>query len=384
MSARTLCMIHEGIGQESAIAKVAMQGVKAALSAGWKVSVVAHILDERLRGEVEWLRLYVPPRFFLFKWLTARRFILSALQGRRFDVIHGHQPQIASLCDAFTCHFLTHAARDHHALESWNGCRSAQTRIQQLGVIPVEDAYYRNWNPHTRMLFCSALLQSEFGRLYPMPLHHEVMENACPPIRMASPEERAEARAALVGREWNGLVAGYLGGLNERKGYPALLDALRKEPELFLLLGGESTEQILPEALHGRGRTLGWSANLSRFFAACDVVIVPSAFDPCPLAVLDSVAHGVPVIATSGVGNLPTLLRFGAGLEWQPGTPLMPLIRQLTAHRTTTQTAALTMARALSELQQSARLLQIYNEIRQDKQRREALSASSPSLLCES
>lgn len=372
MNTPTLCVIHEGIGRQSAIAKVAMQGVEAALAAGWKVSVVAHLLDERLRGEVEWLRLYVPPRFLLLKWLTARRFILAALNGRRFDVIHGHQPQAASLCDIFTCHFLTRAARDRNALESWKGARSALTRVQQAGILPAEDAFYGHWNPHTRMLFCSALLQEEFRRIYPMPPRHEVLENACPAIHVATPAERAAARRELIGRDWNGPVAGYLGGLNERKGYPALLEALRTEPDLFLLLGGESTEQIAPSLLQGRARTLGWSSNLSRFFAACDVLIVPSAFDPCPLAVLDAVAHGVPVIATSGVGNLPTLLRYGAGREWQPGRPLMPLIRSLTEHPQSVHNAALTMAAALSEQEQTRRLLRIYDEIRLAKSSRAA------------
>ena len=37
----TLCMIHEAIGNQNAIAKVAMAGVKIALEAGWKVTVVA-------------------------------------------------------------------------------------------------------------------------------------------------------------------------------------------------------------------------------------------------------------------------------------------------------------------------------------------------------
>ena len=160
--------------------------------------------------------------------------------------------------------------------------------------------------------------------------------------------------------------------MNERKGYRLLLEALGRESELFLLLAGESTDRIPEAALHGRGRTLGWSARLERFFAACDVVIVPSAFDPCPLAVLDAVAHGVPVIATVGVGNLPTLLRFGAGVEWQQGTPLVPCIQRLTQRRDATTEAALAMARALSEQEQTARLVRIYDEIRQAKPRRAA------------
>lgn len=367
MTTPTLCVIHEGVGGQSAIAKVAMQSVEAALNAGWKVSVVAHLLDDRLRGEVEWLPLYVPRRFFLLKWLTARRFIEAALGGRTFDVIHGHQPQAASLCDLFTCHFLTRAAQHRQGLEPWGGFRSSLTRIQQLGVLPAENAFYRRWNPRTRLLFCSALLQEEFRRFYPMPPHHEVLENSCPSARRFSKEERRAARHALVGRNWRGPVIGYLGGLNERKGYRHLLRALKDESDLFLLMGGEVTEQLDPTVFMGQGKALGWIADLSQFFAACDVLVVPSAFDPCPLAALDAVAHGVPVIATAGVGNLPTLLKYRAGAAWQPGTPLGPLVQSLTACPDRAREAALRMAAALSEQEQSARLLRIYDEIRQAK-----------------
>ena len=370
MSAPTLCMIHEGVGNQSAIAKVAMGGVRHALRAGWKVSVVAKVLDESLRGEVEWLKLFVPRRIFLLKWLTARHFIQAALGGRVFDVVHSHQPQAASLADVFTCHYLTRAAHERHCQDAGSGPRSALTRAQLQGVLRAEDHYYRRWNPRTQMLFCSDLLQQEFQRLYPMPARQAILENACPPASFPSPTERNTARRNLLGRDWDGPVLGYLGGLHERKGYRKMLHALEGERDLFLLFGGEFTDRFDAPKLRGHFRSLGWIHNAREFFAACDVLVVPSAFDPCPLAVLDAVAHGVPVIATEGVGNLPTLLKYGAGAAWDTGEPLAPLVRRLAAQRAAFQQGAQRMACALSEERQAAQLLQIYAEAMESKYRK--------------
>ena len=241
MNPPTLCMIHEGVGNQSAIAKVAMDGVRHALRAGWQVSVVAKILEPSLRAEVEWLPLFVPPRGFLLKWLTAEHFIRAALGTRAFDVIHAHQPQAAALSDVFTCHYLTRSVHERNGLPPWRGGRSALARLQQLGALPAEDHYYRRWNPRTRMLFCSQLLREEFLRFYPPPERQEVMDNACPAPDIPSEAERRAARAKIVGRDWAGPVLGYLGGIDERKGYRQLVRALEPESDIFLLLGGPSS-----------------------------------------------------------------------------------------------------------------------------------------------
>ena len=70
--------------------------VRAALDAGYEVTVVTKQLAESLRGRVEWLRLTVPPRLFALQWLTALHFYRQALGKRKFDVIHAHRDTIKS------------------------------------------------------------------------------------------------------------------------------------------------------------------------------------------------------------------------------------------------------------------------------------------------
>ncbi len=155
MNPPTLCMIHEAISGDSAIARVAMAQARMALQAGYRVSAVAKILDPSLRAEVEWLRLTVPRRVFLLKWLTARLFIRSALGRRTFDVVHAHQPQAASLSDVFTCHFLTRVARERKCLEDRPGFRARAVRVQQEAVVHAEDYCYRRWNERRACYFAA-------------------------------------------------------------------------------------------------------------------------------------------------------------------------------------------------------------------------------------
>jgi glycosyltransferase involved in cell wall biosynthesis len=361
-----LCLIHEAIGQDSAIAKIALNQVRAALAAGWSVSVVAKILDPSVREKVTWLPLKVPRRLFLYKWITARHFIRRALGGRTFDVIHAHQPQVADLSDVFQCHFLTRVAYERKCLEERPGLRPKLIRVQQQGVLYAEDRCYRRWNPNTRMLFCSDLLRREFARLYGPPPLEEVLVNPCPPINFASVDERQAARRALVG-EFSGLVIGYIGGLQERKGYKRLMPAIEADPNLFLLMAGAYTDRFVAPALSGRFKGIGLTSDVSTFYAACDVLVVPSLFEPLGLVAFEAAARGTPVIATREVGALPHLLEFGAGVEWNPTEPLGDLARNVMSNIQVMRAGAVRMASEISETRQAERLMAVYEQVLRNK-----------------
>jgi glycosyltransferase involved in cell wall biosynthesis len=359
-------MIFEAIGPYNAIGKIAASEVRASLEAGYRVSVVAHRLDESLRNEVEWLKLYNPPRGFALKWLTARHFIRRAIGERTFDVVHGHQPQIADLCDVFQCHFLTRVAGERGCLVSGSGVGATIRRWQQQAIVRAEDRYYRRWNPTTRMLFVSELIQREFERLYGLPPKSRVFENAAPTWDPVSDTQRKQAREHYGVSHVNQPIVGYLGGLQRRKGYVELLDALAHEPGLFLLMAGQLTEGYTDRRLAGRIKGVGL-IDSREFLAACDVVIVPSRFDPCPMMVLEAAARGVPVIASEGVGNRATLLEYGAGLAWEPDQPLGPVVNALVAERDRFVAGCQHLVEERSERANMDELMNIYAHVRQAK-----------------
>ena len=361
-------MVYDAIADgRGSIPHIALGYVKLALDAGWRVTCVAGDLDDSVRDRVEWLPLTIPPKGFLIQWLSARRNIRAAIGDRKFDVIHAHQAQIAALGDVMQCHFLTRVALERHCLESRSGLKHRFRRAQQMAVVRAEDRYFRGWNPRTRMLFDSELTRQEFARLYGMPPREEVFLYDMPPIQFPDGAARAAARRALVGAENRQLVVGFLGGRDKRKGYERLIPAVREDKELFLLVGGPGSENWQVPELGTRFKSLGMVKDLARFYAACDVVMVPSLFEPFGLVATEAAAAGVPVIATPEVGALPHLLEYGAGAAWQPDQPLGELARDVAGRRAEFNQGARRMAQAYSAAQQGARLLQIYDEIRARK-----------------
>jgi UDP-glucose:(heptosyl)LPS alpha-1,3-glucosyltransferase len=365
----SLCVIHEVIGPNNAIAKIAMLHVQTALDAGWQVSVVAKILDSSLHDRVIWLPLTVPRRSFFLQWTTARHFIRRAIGDRKFDVIHAHQPQVADMSDVFSCHFLTRVAYERNCLESRRGLRPRLVRLQQQGVLYAEDRCYARWNPQTRMLFCSQMMQSEFSRLYGAPASEQVLVNPCPPMVELTTTQRRSAREKMIGSNFNGIVIGYLGGVQARKGYQRLIHAIAADENLFLLMAGPYTEGFSPPELKGRLKTVGLIDDVASFYAACDVVIVPSLFEPLGMVAFEAAAHGVPVIATDEVGALPHLVEYGAGARWNPAAPLDPLVRQLVASAEQIRSGAARMADELSQRRHGERLLAVYDDVLQSKNR---------------
>ena len=302
MKPPTLCMICERIGGQASIGKIARQEVEAALAAGWQVTVAANALDSALQREVEWLRLYVPPRSFAFQWLTGRHWIKKALGKRTLDVVHGHQPQIADLTDVYQCHFLT-------------------------------------------LIYAS------------------------PAERFATGGERVAARTRWLGGSRQRIVAGFLGGLVERKGYRHILRALAGAKDVFLLMGGPNSGGFQAPEFGGNMRSIGVCDDTDSFYAACDVLLVPSLFEPFGLVVSEAVARGVPVIATDGVGALPHLLEHGAGARWDLLKPLAPIIRSLAASSTQFRDGCARYTRAYSAAQHDRILLGFYQEAKARKLR---------------
>ena len=67
-------------------------------------------------------------------------------------------------------------------------------------------------------------------------------------------------------------------------------------------------ERIAEHGLRERVQLLGYIVDVPRLLAQLDLCVLTSRVEGCPLAALETLAMGRPVVATA-VGNLPTLLR---------------------------------------------------------------------------
>jgi glycosyltransferase involved in cell wall biosynthesis len=58
-----------------------------------------------------------------------------------------------------------------------------------------------------------------------------------------------------------------------------------------------------------------------RLFAACDIFVLPSLLEGCPLAILEAMAAGVPIVSTN-VGGIPELVKERNGILVDPQNPI--------------------------------------------------------------
>lgn len=130
---------------------------------------------------------------------------------------------------------------------------------------------------------------------------------------------RAEARSRW-GFASNDFVIGHAGAFTHEKGQDIALEAILqltpKLPHLHLILAGEGPERSNPrmvKLLRQAGasvQTPGFLEDLSPFFAALDLFIMPSRSEAWGLAALRAMANGLAVIA-SDVDGLRELVRSG-------------------------------------------------------------------------
>ena len=317
----SLCVIHGGVDDSSAINRIAKHTVIAALDAGWNVTVVAQHLETALSERVEWRHLFVPPRLHAVQWLSARAAVKHALEGSRFDVVIGWQAQLIGVLDIYNCQYLSEATRAHDGFAPMASARSSLLRAQQEVVTQLEARRFRHWDQRALMIYSSALIKREFEFRYPVPRRQVVIENFGPAPSTASAHERMAARQTFGLADARGPVLAFLGGFDERKGVRDLAHELRLWPEASLLLAGPDFGGR-PSGLPSNVVLLGHVEDVRRVLAAADVTVVPSRFDPFAVVVLESAATGTPIIVTPEVGALDAVERFGGGLVWDRTEPL--------------------------------------------------------------
>jgi glycosyltransferase involved in cell wall biosynthesis len=126
-------------------------------------------------------------------------------------------------------------------------------------------------------------------------------------------------------------VAGVVGRLEARKGHRFFLDAMRRVVDrapgtIGLIVGeGREKEALLAQrdalGLGDAVRLVGYWPDLAEAFAALDVFVLPSLMEGHPLAILEAMAAGKPVVATDVGGNGEAVQPDVTGLLVPPADP---------------------------------------------------------------
>lgn len=144
--------------------------------------------------------------------------------------------------------------------------------------------------------------------------------NGIDTVKFAPTGARGKVRSGL-GIQEDAAVIGSLGRMSVEKGYGELIEALpsilEEVPGAVLLLAGEGPDRPQFEAaaaaagVSGKVIFAGMSKDASGLLEAMDVFILPSRNEGMPLALLEAMAAGKPVIAT-GIGAIPAVITSGS------------------------------------------------------------------------
>lgn len=131
---------------------------------------------------------------------------------------------------------------------------------------------------------------------------------------------RAEARGGELGALWLGLM-------EPVKRVADLVAATARLPQVHLTLVGDGPERpqlegaVAAAGSGGRVSFAGFQAEPAPYLRAADVFVLCSAAEACPMALLQAMACGTPVVATR-VGGIPEIVRHGMdGFLVDPGRP---------------------------------------------------------------
>lgn len=308
MTTGHVAIVHNNIDGDSAIGKLARWAVQVALEAGWRVTAVAHDLDPELRTEVEWRRLFVPPRVHAVQWAVAEPTVRRALRGSAHDVLHVYQPQLTGFADTWHVSYLSRSAVEHGALGDEPGNRARARRAQARLVARMEDAYLRRTGSGAQVLWCSEFIREEYLRLYGAPARGRILYDPALDAGDVAPGPRPVPADAPV--------IGFLGGLDPRKGYRELIAAVAAVPGARLVMAGPGSGGFSDHRLGERLTALGWVADLAAFWARIDVLAMPSRFEPFGMAATEAAIRGIPVLLSPQVGCAHLIVGDGAGAVW--------------------------------------------------------------------
>ena len=159
-----------------------------------------------------------------------------------------------------------------------------------------------------------------------------VIENALGNLYKAGTlsQSRASKREQLKLAE-DECVVGYAGRLSDEKGIHYLVEAgsiLKGKGEAFkiLIIGDGPKRKELENLAIEKGLEkeilfAGFQTNVGEWLPALDVFVLPSLTEGTPMALLEAMAVGIPIVATH-VGGVPMILEDGvAGFLVAPANP---------------------------------------------------------------
>lgn len=264
---------------------------------------------ERLGAEIHFLPLKS-------EGLSAFRTALEKLliEGN-YDAIHVHESETCYVALAVAKKLGIRCRVAHsHTCSPWEGMKGELRRLSGCVL---------NYHYATHVIGCGRLAgERVFGKWNMKRPKAMVLPNAIDTARFAfDPELRREVRAELDAE--NRFVLGMVGRLCVEKNYPfalELVSRLRKEePSCLLVIAGNGEEEenirakIRELGIENHVKLLGRRADVERLHQAFDVFLLPSFTEGFPVAAVEAMASGLPVLLSDVITRE---LKFGTAVRY--------------------------------------------------------------------
>lgn len=182
-----------------------------------------------------------------------------------------------------------------------------------------------------RVITCSEYMRDQVHEIFELPpSKQDVIPNGVDVHDFDRPDDAAEFRARLAAPDEKLLF--YAGRLEYEKGVQTVLDALpillQTTPARFTIAGvGTHEDELKAHAarlgLSDRVTFLGFvgEEELRMYYAAADLAVVPSLYEPFGMVALETMASGTPCIAADTGGLRELVVHEATGLRFIPGDP---------------------------------------------------------------
>jgi glycosyltransferase involved in cell wall biosynthesis len=251
-----------------------------------------------------------------YSWLYRLRQLLIQ---EPVDIVHSHTPSIAAAVRLVRLTLPPHArprliSTDHNV---WGAYRTL-TKIAYRVTFHLDDAH----------IAVSEGVRSSFPRS--LQSTQQVVRFGVPIDRQETAGASASSRAVLGIEEGETLVV-TVANLRREKGYPDLLRAaaivIEGHPAVRFLAAGQGPMDALLRQTHidyGLGERfvfLGYRDNVRELLVAADLFVLASHKEGLPLAMLEAMSLGTPIVATT-VGGITEVVTHGReGLLIEPHRP---------------------------------------------------------------
>ena len=307
-----------------------------------------------------------------YRFRAFQKSVADTVAANVFDLVQSHERLLTA--DLFRAGDGVHAAWVDRLKRHRSWGHGLFTNINPMHRIYMETE--RKMVRETDMIFVaiSSFIARELRDWLDVPdARIRVIENGVnlSYFRPATPEERSAARARF-GIEGDAPAIAYVGSGFERKGAFQLVRALTR-PQLrevtALIAGGDKAEKSLARliaklGLAKRVTMTGAVGDVRSILHAADIFVLPTMYDPGPIAALEALASGLPVVTTPDTGVAEMIVDTGAGriTEREP-EPLADAIHQTLGELAPAKQAALALRARLEHSLAVEKWLDFYRDL---------------------